>query len=379
MKRFLILAILCLATGMSFAQSLSKAEAEALRESVISQWSKAVVAANAQELNSGILHVDSLQMPFRVRLMGKKPEGGYPLYISMHGGGNAPKALNDQQWQNQIMLYTPQCGYYIAPRAPWDDWNMWFKPGIDELFEKLISTLVAGGFVNPDKVYLMGYSAGGDGVWRLAPRLADHWAAASMMAGHPGDVSLVNVRNMPFSVWCGALDSAYDRNAKCSERISELDSLASANQGSYIHEGHIVEGKEHWMDRVDTIAVEWMAQHVRNPYPSTIVWQQEEVVRPRFYWLSVPKDEAQRGKKLTATIKGNVIDVNNTSYTTFTIWLNDSMLNLDKKVKVRVNGKTVFNALAPRTEDNLKASMALYSDPRYVFPASIVVKGAMKD
>jgi dienelactone hydrolase len=27
--------------------------------------------------------------------------------------------------------------------------------------------------VNPNKVYVMGYSAGGDGVWRLAPRMAD--------------------------------------------------------------------------------------------------------------------------------------------------------------------------------------------------------------
>ena len=27
-------------------------------------------------------------------------------------------------------------------RAPWDDWNMWFKPGLDEFFEALIQTAV---------------------------------------------------------------------------------------------------------------------------------------------------------------------------------------------------------------------------------------------
>jgi poly(3-hydroxybutyrate) depolymerase len=44
--------------------------------------------------------------------------------------------------------------------------------------------------VNPDKVYLLGYPAGGDGVWQLAPRMADRFAAAAMMAGHPNGASL---------------------------------------------------------------------------------------------------------------------------------------------------------------------------------------------
>ena len=39
--------------------------------------------------------------------------------------------------------------------------------------------------VNPNKVYLLGYSAGGDGVYQLAPRMADRWAAAAMMADSP--------------------------------------------------------------------------------------------------------------------------------------------------------------------------------------------------
>ena len=43
--------------------------------------------------------------------------------------------------------------------------------------------------VDPNKVYLMGYSAGGDGVYQLAPRMADRFAAAAMMAGHPNETS----------------------------------------------------------------------------------------------------------------------------------------------------------------------------------------------
>ncbi|MEI3422858.1 MAG: hypothetical protein V8R91_18410 [Butyricimonas faecihominis] len=81
---------------------------------------------------------EGLQMKFDYRVFGEKPADGRSLYISMHGGGNAPEALNTQQWQNQIRLYEPAEGVYVAPRAPWDDWNMWFKPGLDEFFEALI-------------------------------------------------------------------------------------------------------------------------------------------------------------------------------------------------------------------------------------------------
>jgi len=66
--------------------------------------------------------------------------------------------------------------------------------------------------VDPNKVYLMGYSAGGDGVYQLAPRMADRFAAASMMAGHPNDASPLGLRNIGFTIHMGANDSSYNRN-----------------------------------------------------------------------------------------------------------------------------------------------------------------------
>jgi predicted peptidase len=61
-------------------------------------------------------------------------------------------------------------------------------------------------------VYILGYSAGGDGIYYLGPRLADYLAAASMMAGHPNNASPLNLRNIGFSIYMGENDSAYDRN-----------------------------------------------------------------------------------------------------------------------------------------------------------------------
>ena len=85
----------------------------------------------------------------------------------------------DILWGETVV--TPAEGVYVAPRAPFDDWNMWFRAEMNDFFRMLIAAAVVEMEVNPDKVYLLGYSAGGDGVWRMAPRMADRWAAASMI------------------------------------------------------------------------------------------------------------------------------------------------------------------------------------------------------
>ena len=58
----------------------------------------------------------------------------------MHGGGGAPAEVNDKQWQNQISLYQPAEGIYMAPRAPTDTWNLWHQDHIDVFFALFIQS-----------------------------------------------------------------------------------------------------------------------------------------------------------------------------------------------------------------------------------------------
>ena len=157
-------------------------------------------------------HVEWEFVALHAEGFGSDPKTGRSLWISLHGGGSAPASVNDQQWRNQLQLYQPKEGYYVAPRAPTDSWNMWFKPHITPLFDRLIENFVVKHRVNPDKVYVLGYSAGGDGVYQIGPRMADRWAAASMMAGHPNDAKPDNLRNIGFGLFMGGNDSSYNRN-----------------------------------------------------------------------------------------------------------------------------------------------------------------------
>lgn len=373
MKKIVIFFAASLLTLAAGAQSMSKAEAEAYRQQLAEEWKTAKRQQYQQLWQDSKAEINSLAMPIWLWKYGEKPADGRSLWISLHGGGNTHPLMNDQQWDNQKRLYRPAEGIYVAPRAPYNDWDMWCKQALDGLYEQLIQMCVVYLDVNPDKVYIMGYSAGGDGVWRMAPRMADRWAAASMMAGHPGDVSLLNLRNTPFMIWCGGDDAAYDRNKLDRERGLEMDSLQQADPEGYIHETHIMEGMGHWMMRADTVAVPWMAKYKRNPYPRKIVWQQEEVLRPSFYWLQAPAGELKRGQRVRLTCEDNRIEISECTYSQLTLWLNDELVDLDRPVTVRYQGRTLFSGKLQRTRENMEQSLRDRGDLSYCFPAKVKI------
>ncbi|MDR2425477.1 MAG: alpha/beta hydrolase [Prevotellaceae bacterium] len=352
---------------------LSKKDAESAA-TMIYQY----VVQNDSARRNGFIEAKALlhgkyRMPFTYKIFGDKPADGRSLYISMHGGGNTSDEVNNKQWQNQMRLYAPKEGVYFVPRSAVNDWNMWFQPHVDTLFDLIIQTAVAEWDVNPDKVYLMGYSAGGDGAYRLAPRLADRWAAASMMAGHPGGVSPVNLRNIGFMLWMGAEDKAYDRNLQAAKFGKLLDDLREADTAAYRHETHIVAGKGHWMEHADTVAVPWMAQFRRNPCPDKVVWRQDDVPHDSFYWLSVPANEATEGKCATVERRGNTFTVSRNDYKRLTIGLNDNMIDFRKPVKIIVNGNTVFDAKVERTIIDIYHSITKRKDKGLIFHAFIEI------
>src|SRR5262249_9372937 len=186
---------------------------------------------------------------------------------------------------------------------------LWHESHIDRMFARLIEDLIALEDVNADRVYLLGYSAGGDGVYQLAPRMADTWAAAAMMAGHPNGVSLLSLRNVPFALQVGADDAAYNRNKVGKEYGEKLDLLQKDDPKGYPHLVKIHEGKGHWMDHEDKAALPWMAKFTRDPLPAIMVWKQTGTLHDRSYWLAVPTGAAKGDSLVVASRSGQAIEI----------------------------------------------------------------------
>jgi len=346
------------------SQALSKIEAERVLPMVAADRMAELAADRTPEVDKKELVFEGKTLRWLEKEFGKAPVGQRSLWISMHGGGGAPKQVNDQQWQNQIRLYEPAEGFYLAPRAPTDTWNLWHEGHIDPMFQRLIDDYVAVRGVSPDRVYLMGYSAGGDGVWQLAPRMADRFAAASMMAGHPNEASLLGLRNLPFAIFMGGNDAAYNRNRIASERGAELDRLAREDVGGYVHQVKIYEGLGHWMNRKDAEGVPWMAGFVRNAWPNKIVWQQDDVVHRRFYWLQVPSETPiPERAQMVAQLQGQEIQLTGQVPTSLRLRLSDRLLDLDRPVRVVANGKEWFSGQVTRQARVILTSLEERADP----------------
>ncbi|MCP4834871.1 MAG: hypothetical protein GY895_08910 [Phycisphaera sp.] len=360
------------ASGQDRGPGLSRDGADRLVETMRRRHATRVRRTRSKEMKSKVLEIGDHRMPFWYTTYGEPPEGeGRSLFISMHGGGGAPKAVNDQQWENQKRLYKPAEGVYLTPRAPTDTWNLWHQGHIDGFYDRLIENLVVLEGVDPDKVYFMGYSAGGDGVYQLAPRMADRLAAAAMMAGHPNETRPDGLRNLPFTLHMGGEDAAFDRNEIARQWKKNLAGLAAGDEGGYPHEVVVHEGKGHWMDQEDAVAVPWMARHRRNLRPERVVWLQDDVTHGRFYWLAV--DEPKARERIIVERSGNDITIIEGGDRGLRIRLDDSMVDLDRPITVTREDEVIFDGMVPRSREVIERTLAERGDPKGIFTAEIVI------
>ncbi len=290
-----------------------------------------------KEVNEKAITYGDVTMRYTMSIMGVEPMEGYPVYIALHGGGSSDTPdLNNSQWNAMQTYYrgSVENGIYIAPRGVRDTWDTHFNPESYECYKRLIENLSIFYNVNPNRIYLVGYSAGGDGVYQISARMADYFAAANMSAGHPNGVDLTNVKNMPLYLQCGELDNAYDRN-KVTEEYGKNENVA----GVFIHKNKphnfIDNGTEVQLltDGTfnDTNAIRLVSNHVRNPYPEKIEWNLSLKKSDMFYYV---KSTATEGT-ITVEKEGNRFTITGD---VDSIYINNSFIDVEKPIVVVYNG-----------------------------------------
>ncbi len=352
-------------------QSLSKDEAQQALAMLVADHKAQIESTRRDEMTAKKISLNGVEMPFEIKIFGDKPESGRSLVISMHGGGGAPKRVNDQQWENQKRLYELEEGVYVTPRAPTDTWNMWHQDHIDALYTRLIENLIALEDVNPNRVYITGYSAGGDGVYQLAPRMADQLAAAAMMAGHPNETKPDGLRNLPFTLHVGGKDAAYNRNTIAQDWSDKLAELRKTDPNGYEHWAKIYPEKGHWMDREDREGVKWMHQFTRNFTPEKVIWLQDDVLHSRFYWLKCDLSKAKAGDLIVASRSGNKFTVDQAPSGKLTLLLRDDLANLDEEIVVTKGDKELYRGKALRSIKSIAETLADRGDPSATFSSQV--------
>jgi dienelactone hydrolase len=311
-------------------------------------------------------------LKYAVDVIGNQPSTGYPLYIGLHGGGADSLEVNDQAWWtvfdqwygylvrqqgNAVYISARGISNRVATSDPKkftlvDTYDLHSQPESYHLLQQMIVNFFsqmpneiknsgknysATQFVDSNKVYLLGFSAGGNGVFQLAPKIPDRFAAVSPGAGHPEGATFLNLARLPTLLQCGEVDvydhpPIYFKRAEVYMRVQrELNKLrALMGNFGYRHECQIIKGGEHgnwanfgWMNEQPVLSnlaawdadpknpggedatnqpvnpVTWVAKETRDPVPSPVIWDlTSRPPRPEgppagwepqrfFYWLYI--------------------------------------------------------------------------------------------
>ena len=342
-------------------------------------------------------------MPYYFGSKGECPDEGYPLFLYLHGSG--PK---EAEWSTGLKLAQifddAPCLYFIPQIPNEGQYYRWYMQSKQYAYERLFRQAMLRELVNPDRLYVFGISEGGYGSQRFASFYADYLAAAGPMAGGEPlkNAPVENCGNIGFSFLTGALDKGFYRDILTTYTKEAFDSLQNKRPDAFVHRIELVPNRAHGIDYRPTTP--WLKQFVRNPWPKEFIWEDYDMGgrhRSGFYNLTVQQrpDEKLR-TRYDVVIKENVVNVvvRNVHYTTIqkdpqwgiemkfnrsyspatdgklTIYLNEHLVDLKRKVVVNVNGKQVFNGKLKCNAAHMANSLATFYDPQRIYPAAIEVE-----
>jgi pimeloyl-ACP methyl ester carboxylesterase len=256
-----------------------------------------------------------------------RPDREYALHLSLHGAG--VEALG------QARAHYPKCDAYTVAatnRRPFGhDWQEW---GLIDTLETL-QHFTASARIDPDRVYLVGHSMGGHGVWYVGAVYPGKWAAIGPSAGwisffsyggggapkeaaaplealeraklESDTLSLVqNYAGMPIY----AVHGEKDDNVPISEMETMLEQLKPFHQDLH---WHVEPGAGHWYDidkehpGADCLDYpprnEFFGRRTRPKMPQDLSFRtQNPAVSSKHYWLQVLTQEVP-GKISAVTAK----------------------------------------------------------------------------
>lgn len=129
------------------------------------------------------------------------PEKRWPTIIYLHGVGGTWTPYDQLAADPFFETFRNRDRFLIvAPHSPELDWKV---PSIEALVNELITNRRA----DPERIYLTGFSMGGNGTWKCILALPDRFAAAAVLAGEaplPDPEPVIG--SLPLWVLCGGQD-----------------------------------------------------------------------------------------------------------------------------------------------------------------------------
>ena len=161
-----------------------------------------------------------LEMPYRLHFPSMKASTAIPLIIYLHGAGGwgtgNVKQISGGNTHGARLWLKPEIAaenpaYVMAPQIP--NPQQWGAPGSEELspyadvLMELIDQMKLEFLIDESRVYIMGQSLGGIGVWDIIAKRPDIFAAGIPVCGVGNTERIINARDVSLWAFHGAMDT----------------------------------------------------------------------------------------------------------------------------------------------------------------------------
>lgn len=336
------------------------------------------------------------KMQYRLLAKGTMPEGGYPFFINLHGGGSYSyverpwdSEINEEEWHTLMSFtndYKNTPALYFVPRMADDRKGRWHYLPQRVAFRRAYQVAVLKGEADPDRVYLTGISEGGYGAFRLGLYMPDYFAAVGSLAAAIESLELAeNLRNVAFRFDVGERDHTYNRSLNAMDWRDKLDKLTKENPEDFVHQSNIIPEKGHTIPYLTITS--WLAKYKRRVYPKhlsytyyNIDYNIDDNIDDGFsdgvYYVGFGKLSQSRDARLHIDVRH---ESNNFEVETkllhgsvkgkLTLFIDE--VDFTKPVVVRHNGQVIFSGILRPSKGVMAEAIALFGDPKRIFPAKV--------
>lgn len=321
----------------------------------------------------------------------------YPLLIYLHGAVRNSQII-DFQMKRWIEEYPLQkyliklADYYniiiVFPKAG-KEYN-WMNP--DKGFfmvPQIVTDIKSAVNINDSKIFIMGHSNGATGAFSYLMKDPSLFAGFYGMNNYPkvftGGTFIENIKNRSFMVETDDLDYYYPPEANDSLTTHLKSIRADYKEFGFHGFGHNLPYHKESHQATREFFKD-MSVRVRNKYPLQITWEFDDNRYGKIDWLSDIKldtirvaqnwhkkpynfkinkwlkpdkkgnmtvmevsrnavDFPRKSGKIIASYQNNCFDIRASRIKSFQINISPEMIDLKKRVKVKVNGKIVFNKM----------------------------------
>ncbi|MCE9582461.1 MAG: hypothetical protein K8T20_08215 [Planctomycetes bacterium] len=263
---------------------------------------------------------------------------------------------------------------------PWKV-EAWQDPKTTDIVWEQLWNLSRRVNIDFDRLYCTGCSVGGHATWIAGIAGSDEWAAMLPVSGSPGrilvsmsEVYLANMHDLPCRATVGAKDNDIEEMAKKGQGIAKRFGIPAQLD--------VVDDREHesFDDRAEMLLA-WSSELKRARYPAKLDYWGGADLGHRHYWVEVTEEKLETKElkveaathvvtrhipvtpfHVTATLKGQEVSVYAKDAEEVRVGLSDGMLDMERDVTVRINGKVAWKGVPARTVKTLLESSARRQD-----------------